>query len=144
MHLCGRKGSLITLVFPRKESTLSHIVEIETQVRDVEAVHAACRRLRLRVPKHGTVKLFSGEVTGWAVELPGWRYPVVCRLETGQLQYDDYGGRWGEQAQLGRFLQAYAVERAKLEARRQGHLVTEQALSDGAIKLTVQVQGGAA
>jgi len=38
----------------------------------------------------------------------------------------------------------YAVEKAKIEARRRGHACTEQRLPDGSIKLTVQVEGGAA
>jgi hypothetical protein len=38
-------------------------------------------------------------------------------------------------------LQAYAVEKTKIEARRKGHAVTEQQLADGSIKLTVQVGG---
>jgi len=118
-------------------------VEIQTEVRDLNAVRAACRRLQLEEPTHGTVKLFSQEKTGWAVKLPGWRYPVVCQIENGQLHYDNYTGRWGEQAQLGKFLQAYAVEKARLEARKQGHLVTEQALADGSIKLTIRLAGGA-
>ena len=63
---------------------------------------------------------------------------------TGQAHYDNYGGRWGAEEQLHRFLQMYAVEKAKLEARKRGHSVTEQALADGSIKLTIQVSGGAA
>ena len=31
----------------------------------------------------------------------------------------------------------YAVEKAKLEARKQGHAVSEQALQDGSIKLQI-------
>ncbi len=50
---------------------------------------------------------------------------------------------WGDQAQLDRLLQMYAVEKAKLEANRRGHTVTEQALADGSIKLTIQVGGAA-
>ena len=42
---------------------------------------------------------------------------------------------------LDKFLQAYAVERAKAEARRHGHQVVEQQLPNGSIKLTVQVGG---
>jgi hypothetical protein len=38
----------------------------------------------------------------------------------------------------------YAVEKAKSEARRRGHPCTEQVLADGSVKLTIQVQGGAA
>ncbi len=50
---------------------------------------------------------------------------------------------WGNPAELQKFLQMYACEKAKIEARRQGHSVTEQSLSDGSIKLTIQVAGGA-
>ena len=39
---------------------------------------------------------------------------------------------------------AYAAEKAKIEARKYGHSVTEQRLADGSIKLTIQVAGGAA
>lgn len=88
--------------------------------------------------------LFSGEVTGLAVQLPGWRYPVVCDSATGKVQFDNYGGHWGKQVELDRFLQAYAFEIAQIEARRKGYAVTEQTLTDGSIKLTIQVVGGAA
>ena len=122
---------------------MSHIVTIETQVRDAAAVQAACQRLALAAPRQETVKLFSGEATGLTVRLPKWHYPVVCDLASGRLHFDNFGGRWGKQAELDRFLQAYAVEKARSEARRQGHTVTEQSLADGSIKLVVQVGGGA-
>jgi hypothetical protein len=122
---------------------LSHIVTIKTEVRDAAAVRAACRRMSLSEPVQATVKLFSGEVTGLAVQLPEWQYPVVCDTANGQLRYDNFQGRWGDQKHLDRFLQCYSVEKAKLEARKRGHSVAEQQLADGSIKLTVQVQGGA-
>jgi len=50
---------------------------------------------------------------------------------------------WGEQKQLDQFLQAYAVEKAKIEARKKGHAITEQQLADGSVKLTIQVGGAA-
>ncbi len=50
---------------------------------------------------------------------------------------------WGDQAELSRFLQAYAAEKTKIEARKKGHSVTEQTLADGSIKLTIQVGGAA-
>jgi len=37
------------------------------------------------------------------------------------------------------FLQAYAIEKAKLEARRKGYSVTEKKLPNGSIKLEVKV-----
>ena len=123
---------------------MSHIVTIATQVRDAEAIRSACRRLGLAAPVQGTTKLFTSSATGLAVQLPGWHYPVVCQVDTGRVQFDNYGGHWGEQKELDRFLQAYAVEKAKIEARKKGYSVSEQSLKDGAIKLTLQTTGGAA
>jgi hypothetical protein len=121
---------------------MSHIVTIKTQIRDAAALAAACARLALPPPEHGTAQLFSSPATGQIVRLPGWTYPVVVDTAAGQIQFDNYGGAWGNQAELDRLLQVYAVEKAKLEARRAGHAVTEQALADGSIKLTVAVGGG--
>ena len=84
----------------------------------------------------------SGSVTGLAVELRGWNYPLVCDLTSGSLKFDNFGGHWGNPEQLDRFLQAYACEKAKIEARKRGHGVTEQPLADGSIKLTIHVAGG--
>jgi hypothetical protein len=122
---------------------VSHIVSIRTELRDVSAIRAACRRLNIDQPEHGTFKLFSGQATGVAVRLPDWTYPVVCDVATGELNFDNYNGRWGDQKELDAFLQGYAVEKARLEARKRGHTVTEQALADGSVKLTIQVAGGA-
>ena len=122
---------------------MSHIVRIQTQVRDEAAVFAACRRRQLAEPVAGKHLLFSGEVEGLAVRLRDWTYPAVCQLETGEVQYDNFGGRWGEQRELDQFMQAYAVEKARIEARKRGHTVTEQSLTDGSIKLTVQIGGAA-
>ncbi|MCC9608561.1 DUF1257 domain-containing protein [Blastopirellula sp. JC732] len=122
---------------------MSHIVRIQTEVRDPVAVSAACERLKLPQPSQGVFKLFSAQAAGLGIELPGWRYPVVCDTANGHVHFDNYGGRWGEQARLDAFLQAYAVQKASLEARRRGHTVLEQPLEDGSIKLTVQIGGAA-
>ena len=106
------------------------------------AIAAACRRLTLPAPVTGTTKLLSAAITGVAVQLPGWTYPVVADLTTGQLKFDNFNGRWGDAKHLDRFLQVYAVEAAKAAARRKGHTVAEQQLADGSIKLTIQVAGG--
>ena len=120
---------------------MSHIVQIKTEIRDGLAVRCACQRLKLPQAVEGTHRLFSGEATGLGVLLPAWKFPVVCKLDSGELAYDNYNGRWGQQSELDRFLQGYAVEMAKLEARRKGHTCTEQSLADGSIKLTVNVGG---
>ena len=122
---------------------MSHVVTVKTQVRDAAGVSAACHRLGLTAPVHQTVKLYSGTATGLTVRLPDWQYPVVIDTASGEVRYDNFGGRWGEQKHLDAFLQAYAVEKVKAESRRKGHTVTERALEDGSIKLTVNVGGAA-
>lgn len=122
---------------------MSHIVTIETQIRDAEGVRRACQRRGLPAPLEGTHRLFSSSATGLAVQLRDWRYPLVCELATGKLRFDDFEGRWGSRAELDGFLQAYAVEKATLEARRQGHSVTESPLADGSIRLTIRMGGAA-
>jgi hypothetical protein len=121
---------------------VSHIVQIQTEVRDAEAVRAACKRLNLEEPVQGTARLYEGEVTGLLVKLPEWAYPAVVDIATGQVRFDNYEGAWGDQKHLDGFLQAYAIEKAKLEARKRGHSVYEQPLPDGSVKLTISVGGG--
>jgi hypothetical protein len=122
---------------------MSHVVVIGTQLKDAAAVRAACHRLRLPEPVEGKAELFSESVQGLLVQLSGWTYPVVCDTGSGELKYDNFGGRWGAQRELHQFLQMYACEKAKLEARKAGHSVTEQPLADGSIRLTVQMGGAA-
>lgn len=118
---------------------MSHVVQIQTEVRDPNAIRAACHRRALPAPVFGLTQLYSSRAVGWAVRLPDWRYPVVCDVSKGQLSFDNFDGRWGDPRELDRFLQAYAIEAARLQARRNGHTVTEQPLDDGSIQLTIEV-----
>ncbi len=53
---------------------------IETQVRDPDAVAAACRRLGLAEAGRGTARLYAGTATGLLVRLPGWSYPPFLTM----------------------------------------------------------------
>ena len=53
---------------------MSHLVTVAVEVRDQNALAAACRRLQLPEPQNQTVRFFDGsEVIGVSVRLPGWR-----------------------------------------------------------------------
>ncbi|HVS38471.1 MAG TPA: hypothetical protein VMS17_23130 [Gemmataceae bacterium] len=116
---------------------MSHVVTIKTRVHDPAAVAAACARLNLPAPVQGKAKLYSGEAEGLLLQLPGWRYPAVIDAATGVVAYDNFAERWGEQKHLDRFLQLYAVEKTKLEARKRGCQVSEQSLQDGSVKIQI-------
>ena len=123
---------------------MSHIVTVKTEVRDQAAVAAACRRLALPEPVQGAAEIYSGNVTGLIVRLPDCLYPVVIDTTTGQARYDHYEGCWGDEGHLHRFLQAYVVERSRIEARKKSYLTTEQSLADGSILVEIEVGGGSA
>lgn len=116
---------------------MSHLVTIQTRLHDPVAIAAACTRLGLTAPVQGKAQLYSGEATGLLVRLPDWEYPVVIDTLSGSVRFDNFNGRWGDQAHLDRFLQSYAVEKAKLEARKKGYTVSEQALQDGSIRVQI-------
>lgn len=122
---------------------MSHIVQIATQVKDEQAVRAACVRLQLATPEHKTVRLFNATATGLCIQLQAWSYPVICDTSSGKVSYDNYNGHWGEQARLNEFLQAYAVEKTKIEARKKGHTCSETRLEDGSVRVVVHVGGAA-
>jgi hypothetical protein len=80
---------------------------------------------------------------GLLVQLKDWEFPIVCDLASGAVEFDNYEGHWGNRNRLDEFLQLYAVEKATLEARKRGHSVVEQSLTDGSIKLVIGVAGEA-
>jgi hypothetical protein len=120
---------------------MSHLVTIKSEISDVAAVRAACARLKLESPVEGEHIVYQRKVRGLGVKLSGWTFPVVCHTESGAVDYDNYNGAWGSEGELNKFKQAYAVEKAKIEARKAGHLVTETAMPSGKIKLTLSVMG---
>ena len=122
---------------------MSHIVSIRTEVRDRVAVERACRRLGLADLIDGEAKIYATIKRGLLVRLEDWEFPVCCDLASGEVHFDNYGGAWGDPKRLDAFLQAYAVEKATLEARRKGYSVVEQPLADGSIKLVIGVAGEA-
>jgi hypothetical protein len=122
---------------------LSHIVTVKTEVRDHAAVAAACRRLALPEPVQGTAELYSGQASGLLVHLPDWLYPIVIDSASGTIRHDNYGGTWGDEQHLHRLLQAYTVERTRIEARKKSYVTTEQSLADGSILVEIEVGGSA-
>jgi hypothetical protein len=120
---------------------MSHIVQIKSQVTDENAVRAACQRLNWEQPIFGDFRVFSVTRTGLGVKAPGWQFPIVCDLNTGAVDYDNYNGNWGDQARLDEFMQAYSIEKAKIQAGLSGYQSYEEMLADGSVKLTVVVEG---
>jgi hypothetical protein len=118
---------------------MSHTVTIKSVITDPAAIQAACHRLKLPQPIKGEVILFDRKAQGIGVQLEGWRFPI-CIESDGNLLFDNFGGFWGNPERLDQFQQMYAVEKAKLEARKQGYQCSESVLADGSIRLQVLVE----
>ena len=75
---------------------MSHIVTIQSQLRDPAAIAAACQRLGLAAPVHGKAQLYAGQTAeGLLVQFPGWKYPIAIDTESGQVHHDHFGGALG-------------------------------------------------
>ena len=118
---------------------MSHIATVEVHMKDSAILALACQRLELAKPVAVTEKRFfdGTKVTGQSVQLPCWNYPVVIDA-AGKAWFDNYGGKWGDESQLNKFRQAYAVEAAKAKARQQGYRVQETTNANGQIRLVCQ------
>ena len=95
----------------------------------MDALRLACQRIDVEMGT-GTFNLFNTRETGMAVYLKDWKYPVVVK-ENGELAYDNYEGRWGDEAQLNKLKAYYGLEKAKIEARKKGYSVYERCVTNG-------------
>jgi hypothetical protein len=118
-----------------------HTVTVATQIRDLKALDAACRRLQIPLPSHRTVRFYDQELTGFGLHLPGWVYPILIEHEKGTILYDIYGGAWGDIRELHKLTQAYAVELELQRAKQLGYAITETTEADGTIQLTCTSYG---
>ena len=117
---------------------MSHTVTVKTMITDFTVIQSACDRLKMAQPNRGIIRLFDRIANGIGVQLDGWRFPI-CIESDGNLLYDNFGGFWGLPEKLDQFQQVYAVEKAKLEARKQGYTCQESLLADGSIRLNLLV-----
>lgn len=140
---------------------MSHITEIQVEIKDLIALEEACKRLGGELVRGQKTYRWYGMWVGdtrmpagvtqedlgkcdHAIRFPTAYYEVgVVRKGSGYaLRYDFYrlGGLLpvvGENAE--KLVQAYAVEAAISEAERLGYTYDEETLKDGSIQLEVHV-----
>lgn len=127
---------------------MSHTVTLRTEVRSRTALERAARRLGGTVTE-GTHKFYNTSHQGLGVHLPGWYYPVVFangerHIETGDVGemevvpdgvwYDSYRQK---RQTLDKLMQNYTVEAIREQAMLQGHMVSEEVLANGDIKVLI-------
>jgi hypothetical protein len=143
-------------------------VTIKTELRDLAAIKAACKRMGWQLVEGQTTFQWYGRYIGdypefekrlrslgiktedygkcsHAIKVPGAGYEIGLVQKGNQFipLWDTWatGGLDKVTAENGMsgFMQAYAIEVAKLEARRKGYQVTERRLPNGSVTLAINV-----
>ncbi len=128
---------------------MSHTTTVELEYTDEEALIQALDATGFPYQKNKTVQLYSSKHTGIAVNLPGWKYPIVLeKTDSGyRLRYDNYNGRWGDQKTLDSFMQKlarkYAEKVAQKYAKRLGGRITKKRDKKGSLIIEIEVPDSA-
>lgn len=131
---------------------MSHIATVEVEFRDMDALAKACVKCGVELRQdQKTFRWYNSKVSPCdaAIVHPNAKaYEIgVHKTETGlRIQFDPFMSGYGMQDAvafeddiegLGKLQQAYAVEVARKQAKRQGFSVREQVQADGRVKLTL-------
>jgi len=129
---------------------MSHFATIETQIKDIEALKAACNELGLSVAQNGQARGYGGKTHQgeFVIKLKGPFDIALNRQATGayQLTTDWWDGHVEKEVgkNFGRLIQLYGVHKTNIEVRRKGYSVSRCSLNNGAIKLTIAGMPGVA
>jgi hypothetical protein len=99
---------------------VSHTVRVSIELSNHAALAAAVLAMGGAVLGIGQHKLFNSQPeSGFGFTLPSWRHPLVLKAD-GKLAFDDYGGKWGNTADIEKLKGKYAVQAAMQAAAMQG------------------------
>jgi hypothetical protein len=132
-----------THISTNKGPHMSHFTTIKTQIKDIEALRAACQELGLSLLEKTDARgYYENKIKGdYVIRLKGpydialnkekdGAYGVTADLWAGNVE-KEVGTNYG------RLLQLYGVHKAIREARRKGLFVKRSQYNDGAIKLVI-------
>ena len=120
---------------------MSHFTTIKTQIKDIEALRAACREMGLTLFQNVDARGY-GQTTrkgDYVIKLNG-PYDIAVNKQpdnTFGLTTDWWSGHVEKEAgkNYGKLLQLYGVHKATIEARKKGLSVLRRQKQDGSIKL---------
>jgi hypothetical protein len=122
---------------------MSHFTHIETQIKDITALQAACAELGLEVQDNTEARGYgSNRIQGdYVVKLRG-PYDVALQKATGgpyRLIADLWAGHVEHELgrDFGKLKQLYGVHKASLEARKRGLTIRRQNQQNGSIRMTL-------
>lgn len=123
--------------------TMSHWTTVQTQIRDIEALRAACAELNLALLENAEARGYgNNRHKGQLVIRLNGPYDIALVRQTDgsfSLLTDWWDGHVEREVgrNFGRLLQLYAVHKAAIEARKRGLSIQRKQLQNGAITLTI-------
>ena len=122
---------------------MSHFTTINTQIKDTEALRAACTELGLSLLQNADARGYTNNKThgDFVIRLKGSYDIALNKQPDGSFGFtaDLWAGHVEQEVgkNYGRLLQLYGVHKAMREARRKGLLVKRSQQQNGAIKLVI-------
>lgn len=110
---------------------MSHITKRATALKDADAIKKACKR----IPDTEIIQTANRHTL--QVKFKDWLNPITIDTRTGECEFDNWDGRWGDEKLLDKLRQGYAVEAAAAQAAREGRHLEEFELEDGSIKCVI-------
>ena len=123
---------------------MSHFTTIKTQIRDTEALQAACTELGLELVPNAEARGYHTRTTKgeYVIRLKGPYDVALNRQPDGSFGFttDWFAGHVEAEVgpNFGKLTQFYAVNKATIEARKKGWTVQRKQVGDN-IKLTIGV-----
>ena len=117
---------------------MSHVTKLKLKISNFTCLQDALKRITgAAFLGKTTVDYFNKRQHGIAFQLPSFVYPIVVNPETYELYADMYGGKWGDQKELDKLMQHYAVECTKSFAENNDYYYEEQTNENGEIRCTL-------
>jgi len=125
---------------------MSHFTTIQTQIRDLEALHDACVEMDLKFVANANCRGYAG-ITRQAPHVIKLKGPYDIAVDPSPEQDGTYGlttDWWDGHAArevgigYGRLLQSYGIHKTIREARSRGLRTTRRIEADGSVLLTLE------
>lgn len=122
---------------------MSHFTDIDTEIRDIAALHKACTELGLDLVKNAEARGYGrNRIKGeYVIRLKGPYDIALDHTDNGSftLTTDWWQGHVAKEVgkNFGKLLQFYGVCKVRAEAHAKGYTTRRQKLNNGGIKLTI-------
>lgn len=123
---------------------MSHIVKVEIEVKDPDAIRAACKDLGYELSSNDRARGYNNSTfeADYVMRLPGpYDVGFVKAGDGYDLKCDLYQGHVENALgkNLNRFRQAYATQKTLIEARRKGYSARQVTQDDGSVQIRISV-----